>query len=141
MWFWGIVLAGALLPRVWLRKLPRGPRKAKSNARLPWARQSPCVSLLPVLAGVHGGRRPAYTAIRIEKARTVSIKDVRRGRYIIRGDVVDVVEIVGEKRRARVRYRLVVKGRSTGRVAVGALAELGIVNFARWAHRRGVCQQ
>jgi hypothetical protein len=66
----------------------------------------------------------------------VSINDIKeRQRYNVRGDILEVTEILWKKavRKSRVRFVVKVKGRPTGQLEVGETGELGIVNFASWA--------
>ena len=65
----------------------------------------------------------------------VNVADVRPGRYSLRGDVVDVVEVKpgATPRRALVIYVIREKNRPRGAIEVGDRGALGIVNFAGWA--------
>lgn len=70
----------------------------------------------------------------------MTIGEVNAGhRYAVRGDVVDVIEIVqgATPRAARVRFILREKARPLGALAVGETGELGIVNFASWGRHLG----
>lgn len=70
----------------------------------------------------------------------MTIADVKPGhRYSVRGDVVDVIEVVAgaTPRAARVRFILREKARPRGALAVGDTGELGIVNFVSWGRHLG----
>ena len=67
----------------------------------------------------------------------IPIKDVAPGRYRLRGDVVDVVQLKPglSARSTQVIYILREKVRLRGALEVGEEGMLGIVSFAGWATR------